>query len=229
MKTYTVEEQLRADMFNVAYRAKHEHRAWQNVPELAEVLYLVASEPGPVDVVVEVGCAWGGTLWAWRQLPSDPAVYGITLGHFGLPPERPGQAVMVRDSHDPATVDALRDNIGVVDTIRGALDALRDNTRVVDTIPGAGRDRPVDVLFIDGDHTYDGCLADWRMYSPLVRPGGLILLHDIRCAGEEAVARVWEDVIKPEAHASGWHTQEIVAKAGKPLGFGIVRMAGEQA
>ncbi len=204
MKTYTAEEQLRADTFNLAYRAKHEHRAWQNVPELAEVLYLVAQEV-PLGVVVEVGCAWGGTLYAWRHIPwrNQPDVYGITMGHFAdLPADTHGAVVIDGDSHDQATLDELA----------GHLDG-----------------RPVDVLFIDGDHTYDGCLADWRMYSPLVRPGGLVLLHDIRCAGEEAVARVWEEVIKPEAAASGWHTEEIVAKAGKPLGFGIVRTSGEQA
>ena len=61
------------------------------------------------------------------------------------------------------------------------------------------------------------------MYGPLVGPGGLVLFHDIRCAGEEPVRQAWETVIVPEAHAAGDRTTEIVAKAGKPLGFGIVR------
>ena len=34
-------------------------------------------------------------------------------------------------------------------------------------------------MFIDGDHTYDGVKADFEMYSPLVRKGGLFALHDI--------------------------------------------------
>jgi predicted O-methyltransferase YrrM len=37
----------------------------------------------------------------------------------------------------------------------------------------------VDFLFIDGDHRYEGVLADWRDYAPLVRPGGLVAFHDI--------------------------------------------------
>jgi predicted O-methyltransferase YrrM len=37
----------------------------------------------------------------------------------------------------------------------------------------------LDVLFIDGDHTYDGVKADYQMYRPLVRKGGLIAFHDI--------------------------------------------------
>lgn len=208
MITYTAEEQLRADMWNVAYAAKNDHRAWQNVSELAEVLYLVAREPA-VRVVVEVGCAWGGTLYAWRNLtvapwhmprPAAPDVYGITMGHYAdLGAEVHGAEVIDGDSHDPGTLADLTDRL-------------------------AGR--PVDVLFIDGDHSVEGTLADWRMYSPLVRPGGLVLLHDIRCAGEEAVAVAWEQ-IGAEARRAGGTTSEIVAKAGKPLGFGIVRMAGE--
>lgn len=37
----------------------------------------------------------------------------------------------------------------------------------------------VDVLFIDGDHSYKGVLTDWLLYSPLVKVGGIIAFHDI--------------------------------------------------
>jgi len=37
----------------------------------------------------------------------------------------------------------------------------------------------LDVLFIDGDHTYDGVRKDFLMYSPLVKKTGLIIFHDI--------------------------------------------------
>jgi len=36
-----------------------------------------------------------------------------------------------------------------------------------------------DFIFLDGDHTYAGIRKDFEMYSPLVRSGGLIALHDI--------------------------------------------------
>ena len=39
--------------------------------------------------------------------------------------------------------------------------------------------RRLDLLFIDGDHRYEGAKADWLSYAPLVRPGGLIAFHDI--------------------------------------------------
>jgi len=37
----------------------------------------------------------------------------------------------------------------------------------------------VDVLFIDGDHSYAGIIADWLLYAPLVRPGGIVAFHDM--------------------------------------------------
>jgi predicted O-methyltransferase YrrM len=39
--------------------------------------------------------------------------------------------------------------------------------------------QPVDFLFIDGDHSYAGVKADFELYAPLVRKGGIIALHDI--------------------------------------------------
>ena len=38
--------------------------------------------------------------------------------------------------------------------------------------------RQVDLLFIDGDHTYQGVLCDWLLYHSLVRTGGLVAFHD---------------------------------------------------
>jgi cephalosporin hydroxylase len=65
--------------------------------------------------------------------------------------------------------------------------------------------RPIDVLFIDGDHRYDGAQADFNLFSPLVRSGGQIAFHDIvpdfktqfgrdtgRWAGD--VPKLWQEV-----------------------------------
>jgi hypothetical protein len=39
-------------------------------------------------------------------------------------------------------------------------------------------DKSLDLLFIDGDHTYEGVKKDFNEYSKLVKKGGLIALHD---------------------------------------------------
>lgn len=38
--------------------------------------------------------------------------------------------------------------------------------------------RQLDLLFIDGDHSYQGVLCDWLLYHNLVRKGGIVAFHD---------------------------------------------------
>lgn len=37
---------------------------------------------------------------------------------------------------------------------------------------------PVDFIFIDGDHSYEGLQGDWTAWKDLVDPGGIVALHD---------------------------------------------------
>lgn len=41
------------------------------------------------------------------------------------------------------------------------------------------RGKKIDLLFIDGDHSYDGVLRDLNRFFPYVSDGGLIAFHDI--------------------------------------------------
>ena len=59
---------------------------------------------------------------------------------------------------------------------------------------------PVDFVFIDGDHSENGLLADWLAWSPLVRCGGIVALHDSRSTPQRPIAdagsvKVTSDVI----------------------------------
>ena len=49
----------------------------------------------------------------------------------------------------------------------------------------------LDILFIDGDHSFEGCYADLIAWTPKVKPGGRILGHDAAesCGAYEAVSR----------------------------------------
>ena len=53
----------------------------------------------------------------------------------------------------------------------------------------------IDFLFIDGDHSYEGCKADWDLYSPLLRSGSCVVFHDFGWA--EGVMKVIEEDAKP--------------------------------
>jgi predicted O-methyltransferase YrrM len=45
----------------------------------------------------------------------------------------------------------------------------------------------VDFVFIDGDHREEGLLADWRAWSPLIEPGGVVALHDSRATPQRPI------------------------------------------
>lgn len=55
-------------------------------------------------------------------------------------------------------------------------------------------DRPIDVLFIGGDHSYEGCASDLKAWLPFVRPGGWVALHD---TGVSDVTRAIEILFPP--------------------------------
>lgn len=36
----------------------------------------------------------------------------------------------------------------------------------------------IDLLFVDGDHSYEGVLTDLRLYAPKLKDGGILIMHD---------------------------------------------------
>jgi predicted O-methyltransferase YrrM len=76
----------------------------------------------------------------------------------------------------------------------------------------AARDhQPVDFVFIDGDHSERGLLADWQAWSPLVEPGGIVALHDSRSTPERPIddagsVKVTNDVILRDERFAVVHT-----------------------
>jgi predicted O-methyltransferase YrrM len=180
-------------------------------PQEIEALYRRVLKLGP-RCVTEIGTARGGTLYLWAQASSPDAVLvslDLPGGAFGgaYPPcraplyqafARPGQSLhLIRDdSHRPETRERVRQCLG---------------------------NKPLDFLFIDGDHTYSGVKADFEMYSSLVRPGGLIAFHDILdrpdVPGLE-VHQFWSEI------KTRFETSELIGSpsSGKRIGIGIVHV-----
>lgn len=57
------------------------------------------------------------------------------------------------------------------------------------------QDIQIDFLFIDGDHSYEGVKSDFELYSKLLSPKGIIVLHDTDSLYEETLI-VSEDAKK---------------------------------
>jgi predicted O-methyltransferase YrrM len=71
----------------------------------------------------------------------------------------------------------------IPDELKGYWNPVGGNSHHEDTKKWAqtiaDEDGKFDILFIDGDHSYEGVKEDFMSYAPLVKPKGLILLHDV--------------------------------------------------
>lgn len=75
----------------------------------------------------------------------------------------------------PRVLQAMRPRDVRLTLLEGRSQAPDIVRRVADALAG----HELDVLFIDGDHTYAGAMGDYDTYRGFVRPGGLIAFHDI--------------------------------------------------
>ena len=53
----------------------------------------------------------------------------------------------------------------------------------------------IDLLFIDGDHTFSGVQSDFHMYSDMVRAGGFIVFDDYHCPASVEVKPAVDDIV----------------------------------
>jgi predicted O-methyltransferase YrrM len=155
----------------------------QQVPsELRSLLELLARDPP--RGVVEIGTGRGGTLFLFASVAEPDAVLvsmdaASTEGLFG------GRRAYKRRARLYRALGTSGQRITFI-----AEDSHRQEARQL--VENALGGRPIDFLFIDGDHTYAGVEMDLRMYSPLVRKGGLVAFHDIVPGPAEHVGGVPE-------------------------------------
>lgn len=124
-------------------------RTYQSPQELENFLMIAGAFLPECQVIVEIGSFHGGTAHRLAR-------------RFG-----PEKLICVDRCFDFWMADDL-------ECVKIQGDSVESLSRVKDELAG----EPIDLLFIDGDHSYRGEMADYRAYSPLVRDGGVIALHD---------------------------------------------------
>jgi predicted O-methyltransferase YrrM len=186
-------------------------RPMQVWSELRSLLQLLAGEAP--QRVVEIGTGRGGTLFLFAAVAQPDAVLvsvdaAQAEGVFG------GRRAYKRRARLYRALGRPDQRVVFI-----AADSHRDETR--EEVEEALGGRPVDLLFIDGDHTREGVEADFRMYSPLLRAGGLVAFHDIVPGPAEHVGGVpdfWQHI-----HAAD--SLELVEDWGQGgCGIGVLRL-----
>lgn len=163
------------------------------------------SEPKPTSVL-EIGTASGGSLFMFTRIASNEAkIASVDLpnGSFGggYPDWKiplysafalPGQQLkLIRaDSHATKTFDEVKEYFA---------------------------NQPIDFIFIDGDHTYEGVRSDFESYRRLINKGGYIAFHDIEYA--EGVRRFWSEI--KGQYGSRW---EFISETGPRYGIGVLQI-----
>lgn len=180
-------------------------RPTQISSEFLQLASLVAEQK--CRYVLEIGTYRGGTLFVFTRLAAPDATVISLDYHFSLFGKicrifqrplfhsfaRSGQhVVLVReDSHKPETLGIIRKKLA-----RHSLD----------------------FLFIDGDHSYEGVKADFEMYSPLVRPGGIVAFHDVaQDSPTIKVQKFWNEI-----KANYLHREIVDRSSDRTYGIGIL-------
>ena len=199
----------------LARRAIGEFGAVQRTWELQSLIGLVR-RLRPMTVV-EIGTYKGGTLSCWFDA-GDPRAHIVSI-------DLPMQGVDAGQL--AASVARARTRMKLSQTFTAIAGNSRDpatRVRLETALAGAS----VDFLWIDGDHAYEGVRADVEIYSPLVRVGGLIALHDIHASDQfpgDGVHVYWREIARKA------RTREFVGRSapGHGMGIGVVFVDSERA
>ena len=138
--------------------------------------------------ILEIGTAKGGSFFLFSRISGkNSTIISIDLpiityvGGIILPPppkmffkafklDNQEIAIIRGDSHDSSTLKKVK--------------------RIL-------KKKKIDILFIDGNHSYKGVKKDFKMYSPLVRKNGIIAFHDIVEVPSESdvqVNKFWNEI-----------------------------------
>ena len=155
--------------------------------------------------VLEIGSQWGGTLYYWLEGAAD----GATIANIDIL-----QGMSEADKVAlPKQWRSWRP-VGVeLHTFIGRSDDPAIFEQVFSVMP------EIDFLFIDAVHTYEGAKHDFERYGALVRPGGVIALHDLvtpSFSPHIQVGKLWREI-----QEAGYMTREIRAGADYG-GIGVV-------
>jgi hypothetical protein len=143
------------------------------------------------EILVEIGGFKGrSTSYAGVEIANrNPTLRLDIIDHFkGSLEHRTAKAL--KDNPDAIYIDWLKNTERVSKFVRAVKMDSKDAHQIYE-------DASLAAVFIDGDHSYEGCSADIKNWLPKVRPGGYIAGHDYNWKGvREAVTEAFPDGVE---------------------------------
>lgn len=141
--------------------------AWKGHRQFAEWL---VNEMKPTQIV-DLGVDYGYSTFVFSYALKENGISGTVTGidFFGG-----DHFTGIRDTYSQVLNIVNQFSLKNVEIIKG------DFTEISKTW-----NRPIDILHIDGDHTYEAVLNDYTAWSPFVHEDGIILFHDVNVPNPE--------------------------------------------
>jgi hypothetical protein len=125
---------------------------------------------------VEVG-VWEGKMSA-RMLREMPGLFLYLVDRWAPPPAWDSYfdgSIKIARCNQARFDQALTDTLARVTPFKGRYKILKGlSVDMAEQVP----DHYCDFIFIDGDHSYEGCKADIEAWRDKVKPGGWLCGHD---------------------------------------------------
>ena len=138
-------------------------------------LFDAAAAVTGAGVIVEIG-SWKGRSTTW--LASGARLAGQRV--YAVDPHRGA-----RENPAAETLNEFLDNLAC----NGLADVVEPMVMTSEEA-AASIGRPIELLFIDGDHSYDGVRRDAELWLPRLMEGGIVMFHDVATAAYSGPRRI---------------------------------------
>jgi predicted O-methyltransferase YrrM len=150
--------------------------------------------------ILEIGSRYGETLRFMAASMSGNKIVAVDM------PDAEGHG-------DPNCLPMLADRVLWLNTHGYNIDLIVGDSHHKNTLEEVKKHGPFDVVFIDGDHSYEGVKQDWEDYGQL---GDMVIFHDIVPGNGLGVSKLWNEI-----RDTRYSFQEFIAP-DSPMGIGRI-------
>ena len=146
----------------------------------AAALGVVASQACQLGPVLEIGSYCGkSTICIGQAMAGSDSLLFALDHHRGSEEHQPGEYF-----HDPDLLDPDSGRFDSFREFRRNIDRAGLDKRVVPIVAGSAMaarhwTTPLAMVFIDGGHSLDAALEDYRSWSGHILKGGVLAIHDV--------------------------------------------------